>query len=756
MLVLGTLAFETVLIPVRASDRGGFRENTFRRYSDWVGAVIIREMIGRALDSVQTNATAPLPLIGIYPIGPVPDEVKAECGELTTLFDQFPRKSDGRKSDAVWRMKQSYRAWPEPNNLTNYNAYVTKCIKACPAPDIVVIYEQDRNFRKVLKDLADKPSERRPTGHDSSLTSALIVGLADEVDEASIEAAKRIFGPGSTTIVLLTADGLRRAGLNIVAYGSIEQTVQELSERLSTNPLKDLLEHVSHLVVLFEETGAVWINNTEPRRGSIHFCPNFDRVAQMDKAMYGLAPGRMAIALTAVTRAVCEWHLTAKEESLNLDAALRLAVLAYNVMFDKGFKEQDPFDTAKTALSLEGRTELQSFLNSFNPKREFLVSSLNFPADPTLLRGWSRLDDVPMSDSESDVAVAIVLKGVETACRDYKAATSAEKGGWWWPASQITCPFMQVGKLQTFDRDEIERLAELAKLMRKYYDDASWSTPLSIAVFGPPGAGKSFAVKQLMKAVNPAIKESSILTFNLAQFDSLDLLTEAFHQVQDQALSSEDVPLVIFDEFDSTFQGSSLGWLKYFLAPMEDGVFRGRTANYKVGRAVFLFAGGTAYSFKSFTQGVGLAKSKSEPSSDRNQGHSTETVDKKAVKLPDFASRLMAYLEVLGINRSSTESKAESKSEMFRRRVRRATLLRSLLVELAAPVIAPDGKAHVTREVVEAFLDDEVFYKNEARSMKAVVRASRWIGKEFLVASLPSRPVIELHTENWPSGKVPK
>jgi hypothetical protein len=736
ILVLGNLAFETALIPKRATGR-----EAFRKCSDWVGATIIKEMISQALNSGKNGPTATAPSVRIHPASPPPDDLKAKCEELTTIFDQFPRRSDGKKSDTVWRVKENYRALPVGNGAEIYGAHLEECIRACPDPDIVVIYEQDPKFRDAFKELAEKLHKTQSKESNRRSAPTFIVALADDVNKASIEAAKRIFGK-ATTIVLLTADGLRRSGLNIVAYGSIERTIQHLSACLPKNPLKEILDHSSHLLVLFEETGAVCINNTGRRQGSIHFCPNFDRVAQMEKEIYGRVPGRMAIALTAVTRAVHEWLTRSQGQSLDLDPSLRLAVVAYNTLFDTGFEKENPFQTAKAALSPKEVEKLKGSLDPDGPKRELLVSSLVFPLDPEVLRGWSRLDCL----SDPDIALKMVLNGVEAACRDYKARAGAGQR-LWWPGSQITCPFMQVGKLQTFDRDEIERLADLAKLMRKYHDDTSWSTPLSIAVFGPPGAGKSFAVKELMKAVNPAIKESSILTFNLAQFDSLELLTEAFHQVQDQALSADDVPLVIFDEFDSSFQGSTLGWLKYFLAPMEDGLFRGRTGNYKVGRAVFLFAGGTADSFNSFTQARAEPKIKSGARPNKSQEQRT---DMKAVKLPDFASRLMAHLDVLGINPPSGKSKVESDSDKTRRRVRRATLLRSLLVEFANPIIGPDGTADVAEEVVQAFLNEKVIYKNQARSMKALVRGARWIGKRFLVASLPSRSFIELHTKLWP------
>ncbi|HEY6249320.1 MAG TPA: hypothetical protein VI685_05135, partial [Candidatus Angelobacter sp.] len=183
------------------------------------------------------------------------------------------------------------------------------------------------------------------------------------------------------------------------------------------------------------------------------------------------------------------------------------------------------------------------------------------------------------------------------------------------------------------------------------------------------------------------------------------------------------------------------GWLKFFLAPMEDGIFRGQTSNYKVGRALFLFAGGTAFTFDEF------AGRKTVP--EGPQANEDREAVRKAAKVPDFVSRLMAHLDVLGINRPEA-SKSEMPGELTRRTVRRATLLRSLLEEFAAPIIEPNEPARISHAVIDAFLNDQVTYRNEARSMKAIVRSSLLIGNQFLRASLPPRSVIDLHAKGWP------
>src|SRR5205823_1951967 len=69
------------------------------------------------------------------------------------------------------------------------------------------------------------------------------------------------------------------------------------------------------------------------------------------------------------------------------------------------------------------------------------------------------------------------------------------------PVALANLPHLSVGNFLTADRREIEALRSLVQIMRRYQRHDAGKKPLSIGVFGPPGAGKSFAVRELAASV---------------------------------------------------------------------------------------------------------------------------------------------------------------------------------------------------------------------------------------------------------------
>lgn len=281
-------------------------------------------------------------------------------------------------------------------------------------------------------------------------------------------------------------------------------------------------------------------------------------------------------------------------------------------------------------------------------------------------------------------------------------------------------PVETVGKWTSVDRSEIESMRAVRNMMAGYVADYERGTPLerplSIAVFGPPGAGKSFAVKQIAKVLLPGRLET--VTFNLSQFRSEQELPQAFHSVRDLFLRQK-LPLVFWDEFDTPLAGERLGWLRYFLAPMQDGEFREEGVFHPIGPAIFVFAGGTSSTFQEFAE-------------------VRDVEAEKAAKKPDFLSRLKGYVNVFGPNKVGPEDAAYM--------LRRALLLRGML-RGKAPQLFRKGALAIDEGLLRALLSIDS-YKNGARSMEAILDTSALGGKlRYERSSLPPEAQLALQVD---------
>ena len=285
-------------------------------------------------------------------------------------------------------------------------------------------------------------------------------------------------------------------------------------------------------------------------------------------------------------------------------------------------------------------------------------------------------------------------------------------------------PVCRYRDLSTVDLDEIENYHAIKTLMGEYiyaYDHplqpGKAPNPISVAVFGPPGSGKSFGVKQIAKSM----ERFRISSLNLSQYGSAAELFAAL----DAALVYEgnSIPLIFFDEFDSELDGLSRGWLKYFLAPMQDGEYTldGRTMT--IPGAFFVFAGGTAPSFPEFL-----------PDDEES------TQEFQRVKGPDFVSRLKGILNIKGPNPTSVTDR--------RHIIRRALLLRNLFERQAQNFCDPEtGKVHISPALLRALLRVSEF-RHGSRSMEFIVGMSRKAGiSRYSPSCLPLAEQLDIHLD---------
>ena len=310
-------------------------------------------------------------------------------------------------------------------------------------------------------------------------------------------------------------------------------------------------------------------------------------------------------------------------------------------------------------------------------------------------RSWTILGQTAERDFRA-IARDIVRTGPEQACRGV--------------------PVERMGAWLSVDRREIESMRSVRNIIGEYLDRSARRRPLSIAVFGKPGSGKSFAIKQLARQWGG--RGVQVLDdCNLAQFRGPDDLVGPFQELRDCAVRGE-VPLVFWDEFDAPQSGKALGWLASFLAPMQDGQFLERGTWQPFGPSIFVFAGGTHATMEDFKR--------------------TARDADPATKATDFLSRLRGYVDILGPDQTAESDRAYI--------LRRALLLRSV-IERRGDQLVRSGAINIDPGVLRAFLE-VASYEHGARSLEAIVDMSALEGKKrFERSSLPAENQLALHVD---------
>ncbi|WP_299877681.1 hypothetical protein [uncultured Sulfitobacter sp.] len=491
-------------------------------------------------------------------------------------------------------------------------------------------------------------------------------------------------------IVVVQADDLRRHGVPIARCPSWDMVVQDLRDAAVGTGLNDLLRPGLSVIVLFGIEGAVAFtpqaNNTDQ---ALHLiCDPAAQEGQTEQSLPGSMVGYMNAFLSAFTAEYMH-------KSDNLAEATQRAMMtmrafgqsAYNCKTD----DKDVFHLCSPTLRRvqdAGRCDTLTKLEAAPDGQlgaevpSYLAIALDQASGPDLLveclQAKAASKDKSLEQICKDIAQAIVKCGIDGQLKDL--------------------PHGRFGKLCTLNAKEIEALRGIRTLINDYNEDFARSKPMSIAIFGQPGAGKSFGVKQLVdKDVNP------VLEINLSQARESDLPV-FFQHIRDANLKGK-TPLCFFDEFDS----SNCGLVKYFLSPMQDGEYRDGDEIRPVGRGIFAFAGGTAESFQDFADFKG------------KQYAGQDKVDPVQAKIPDFVSRLSGYLNVSGISDPENGVTGVGRNAKVVRLLHRAILTRVKMEELL-PDIAPEGKpAAVSKELVNWLLWGWS-PKHGARSVETMIR----------------------------------
>ncbi len=541
-----------------------------------------------------------------------------------------------------------------------------------------------------------------------------------------------LLGHADTLTIVLHAETLRERGAAISKGLSwdrtIEETVKEFTTGLSAGDLA-CCERVivqfgcegaasfSRHRLSFKDSGNKPVDELLPHAELAHF---LFHPREHEGAFKAKRPGSVYGGASIITASVIRHLLQTHDYPLFVALGRALAAVRINHELGGGKEENFDPDTAHQEIS-----------HIFHP-------ATDAKEKPEDLFGSAFNHDL-FTNKTGDTGRSNLLQDVTGTGQEYVAAKAMEIIYHGAEKALRYAPMARYGGYATADREEIERINSVRSLITQYQKNITDTRPLSIAVFGPPGSGKSFAIKQLAQELFG--KDKKPLEFNLSQFDGeMKNLHEAFHVVRDASIKGQ-VPLVFWDEFDS----DNLHWLKEFLAPMQDAEFRSGSLTHPFGKAIFVFAGGTSDTFEAFDQ-------------------ADETVF-QMVKGPDFVSRLRGFVNVKGPNPVEKllpgEKAGEISYEDLVKRdsthlIRRAMLLRSVIERNRPQLIGAGKKASVGSDVVRGFLRVKKF-KHGARSLESLVSMSDLADAgNFGGASLPNPDLLGLHVTDDFLGHVEK
>lgn len=547
----------------------------------------------------------------------------------------------------------------------------------------------------------------KPTG--GSVPQWIILKMANPLVQGDLWAHLEQFA--DRTVTVISSSDIRRQCVSVSQGLSWELAAEQLREVLADPHLKPLCRS-RHLIVTFSCDGALWLERTaaDTWEATLIYDPS-GAEGEFDRLFDGGALGYMSCMLAAITAGMLDvvrkpdGTLQKPDEDATRKCVYQAICAGLTAMRDLRTTGHGPAEKPGCGFPagrLAGRIA--------SDVGNWAKTPVPWSVDPssrthlwTIIEAAQRPAGATMSPSLVGLAGQVVIRGRRTLAG---------------------FPHARFGKLCTADRREIEALRTIRGLMLRHREKPS-ASPLCIGVFGPPGAGKSFGVGEIAHSV---YGEKAWLEFNLSQFNEPEDLIGAFHQVRDRVLS-EGIAVVFWDEFDS----KEYQWLRYLLAPMQEGRFQQGQITHSLGHCVFIFAGATSSTFKDF-----------------GPGNTSESIQQfKLKKGPDFKSRLDAVYEVLGPNqRMLPPADGASQSPMRPDPKDACSPLRRALVIRERVSSDPDARLDFDAGLLNALLRIGKYTHGTRSLMKVVQGLKAGEGDRVRRSCLPSPVQLQMLVED--------
>jgi len=570
------------------------------------------------------------------------------------------------------------------------------------------------------------------------------------------------------TLAIVYADHLRiGCNLAIARRISIERTAQDFLQELHTNPLLSELGEFEHLIIRFGLLSVVHSYRIGNRRfHRLFFDPRHIYDSMYSTKLSGVVTGCQTVLLNNIIRQLLvlppEERKNAYDVAERIGVGIKLGIKDCKERYDNGYGKD--VEAARKFLSLSSEklallpkvfTDDRKEVNENLAEEEQLALDIADERIPLAYPAWSILAQ-SAEYKLLQAAENIVYYGVDGAVNQSKPV--------WAPIGR----FGMKNEMIVLERYELESYRAVQLLMEEAMD-AKNSSILSIAVFGPPGSGKSFVSEKIANsACRAAGYEPFIRKINLASIsdgkdltEKLDLFfndylekagnsskspVEPNHKdgeasdLHQDSNSHQEIPpdkrqlILFFDEFDCTVNEKSLGWLKTFLPMMQDGEFSNNHNTYddkykkEHNQPILIFAGGTSHTYSNFSRHDSAVDPEDQLRFAQAKG-------------PDFVSRLKGHIDILGSDKKSDLDEGYV--------IRRAILLRTAFLRRLRLQHAKDEdlKRFLYGPIVRAMLTVSK-YKHGARSMESIIAMFGTLpGRKIGPASIPPNAQLNMHVD---------
>ena len=561
------------------------------------------------------------------------------------------------------------------------------------------------------------------------------------------------------TLAIVYGDHLRSGcNLAIARRISIERTAQDFLQELHTNPLLSELGSFEHLIVRFGLLAVVHSYRIKNRRfHRLFFDPQNIYKPEYSTKLSGGVTGTQTLLLDNIIRELL--RLDHEEQKNPYDVAekigdgIKQGIVDCRKRYDNGYGE-----TAQKALEFLEPESIKKFFASEkgSEKSEEKTYSTADIADeriPLAHPAWSILTQ-SAEYKLVQAAEKIVYHGVHQALNTLQSGpdghlqsddTQSHVDNRVW--SPIGWFGTKKKRMIVLERYELESYRSVQLLMEEVMNPRNNSI-LSIAVFGPPGSGKSFVSEQIADSACEASKVTPVLKkINLASMSDSNQLSEKLDKAfaeyfQQYELAKNEVAdnqkvkalqlIIFFDEFDCSINDKALGWLKTFLPMMQDGEFttaiNTRKPNYSTyhNQPILIFAGGTSHTYSNFSR-------------QDSAGDPEDQLRFAQAKGPDFVSRLRGHIDILGPSKTSEYDEGYV--------IRRAILLRTAFLNHVKLSEKDSLNEFIYKPFLRAMLTVSR-YKHGARSMEAIIAmCSQLPGGKISSASMPTHAQLNMHVD---------